>query len=181
MSDVDNLSDELSSLICRVKHLTDLEEIRTLQHAFWRACDGDFVAGPTHYPEVIADLCTPDASWRMNAVEAEGESLPALSVRGREEIIEWFRGAQRRQSFVLHFGGLPILSVEGDDAHGTWRVLTTMTVGGSAYWGAAGYETQYRRTRDGWRISDVLMTRAFRAPFESGWAKSRYTPDWENR
>jgi SnoaL-like domain len=165
-----------AELLARVQTLEDIEQIKVLQMRFWRACDGELLGGPTHPPEEIAELFTLDAVWDVTPVEADGVALPGSVAQGRDEIMRWFARSQIRQPFVFHLGGMPIIEVDGATAIATWRVVNASTVAGGAYWGAAHYDAEYRRTPAGWRISMIRMTRAFRTSFEDGWAARRFIP-----
>jgi len=169
------VEERLAELEAEVRRLRDIEEIKQLQARFWLACDGDVRYGPTHLPEAIVELFTEDGSWGPLQVAGDDDPDAMAFPRGRDELLEYFRGTQERVPFAMHFGAAPLIEVDGDDATGKWKLMGTMTTAAqNALLAAAIYHTTYRRTPDGWRIRSSRLVLGFNTPWEDGWAKTKY-------
>ena len=148
----------------RLQRLEDIEAIRTLKYRYCQACDDD------HNPQKLAPLFTPDAVWEASSMSrAEGrEAIAALlGALGKSGTI--------RNS--AHNAINPIIDVEGDQAKGEWRLImlyTGITATGELHYTRiiGWYREQYRRTEDGWQISDLYCQVEESAPYLLAHAES---------
>jgi len=148
------------SLDERVRRLEDLLEIQNLQALYARYADRGWVGAQTD-SEALANLFTENGVW----------SSPKVGTfEGRQAIREGLgRGTM---PFSLHLLLSPQISVEGDEATGTWRALFALTSPDkTALWGGGGYEVRYRRTAAGWRIRELRTQSAFMTPYGESWAE----------
>lgn len=110
----------------------------------------------------VAALFTEDGIW---------DGGGALGIcRGRDEIAH--RLASPTVQWAWHFFLKPRITVDGDEARGTWDVFSPCTLAdGSQRW-MAGVETDtYRRIGGRWLHASMKLETVMFAPYETGWAR----------
>jgi len=136
-----------------VMDLVALEEIRQVKYRYLRCVD-------LKLWDEMQDVFTADASADYGT-HAAGRDL---SLRGRDEIIGYFRENLGPEVITVHRCGQPEITVDGDTASGTWSFEDTVIAMKFRVLikGAAFYEDTYRRGDDGkWRISHIGYTRIY--------------------
>src|SRR5262249_39711444 len=95
----------------------------------------------------------------------------AGEARGHKEIVALFKTLPNQSDFVKHFVSNHIVTLTGDDeATGLAYVDARYAGQGQSYLIAGKYDERYRRTDDGWRISETILEVYFRATLQDGWA-----------
>ena len=135
--------------------LAVLEEIRQLKFRYLRCVDQKLW-------DEMADVFTENATVDYGT-RAYGKPL---KLDGRDEIIGFFRTALGPEIITVHAAGQPEITVDGDNASGTWRfedkvIATEHRV---LITGAAFYQDRYERGADGaWRIAHTGYVRTYEA------------------
>lgn len=149
----------LEELERRVQVLEDSEEIKKLKVRFAKYCDNNYDT------DKLGELFTEDAVWH-------GESSEEF--RGRKAIKEHFVEVSRNVIFSCHRIVAPDLTVEGDNAYGTWYGMATGILrNGQGFWSSCLYYDEYRRVDGKWLMSNVQVSLFYRSPYEGGWAKDK--------
>ena len=133
--------------------LAVLEDIRQLKYRYLRYVDQKLW-------DEMADVFTEDATVDYGT-RAYGKPL---KLAGRDEIIGFFRTALGPEIITVHAAGQPEITVDGDQASGTWRFEDTViaTEYRVVIKGAAFYEDRYERGADGrWRIAHTGYVRLY--------------------
>lgn len=132
-----------------VERLVAIEEIRALKYAYMRCLDQkDWAA--------MGELFAEDAVARYSG--------GAYTVEGRDRILEFLRTNMGADSFhSSHRVGHPEITVEGDEARGTWALDDTVVDPDMGYLlsGAAFYEDRYVRRDGRWLIAETGYRRTF--------------------
>lgn len=125
-----------------LQQLSDLEDIRTVKHRYFRGID-------TADQALLETLFTDDVS-----VEYRGGGYKVELV-GKAKMIDFLMNSFNATAVAMHHGHMPDISLIGDDtAEGIWyledifislerRDVTT---------GTAIYRDRYRRVGDAWKI-----------------------------
>ena len=152
---------EIKELRDRVRHLEDIEALRSLKAEYAAACDDNYD------PDRLAAMFVEDATW-----ESEGMGRHV----GREAIREFFRGISGHFVFALHYGLNPQIEVTGDTARARWYLFMPCTVGdtGKAMWRAGLDEEEYVRVEGRWMYKSKKSAPFFHTTFEEGWAKQPF-------
>ncbi len=132
-----------------------LEEIRQVKYRYLRCVD-------TKLWEEIGDTFTEDATVDYGTM-AYGKPL---KMRGRDEIVGFFRTNLGPDILTVHAAGQPEITVDGDTATGIWSFTDTViaTEYRVVITGAAFYHDRYERGADGrWRIAHTGYTRTYEA------------------
>jgi hypothetical protein len=145
-----------------VQWLKDLEEIKQLKYRYGRYCDGGWEHKGGSHMGPIADLFVEDGVW---------DARPDMPIaQGREAIAKLFVEF-RKIPFASHHMMNPIIEIDGDTAKGYWRLIGGGEMPGRA--GGAlflnGYEDEYVRTPQGWRIKYCYNVTGRVATLSSGW------------
>ena len=111
--------------------------------------------------EETAGLYTDDAY-----VEYEG----VVVARGRGEIGRAIPGLSRRLTFIKQFISNHMVEVNGDEASGVAYLDARYAHEGKSIMATARFTEKYRRTAEGWRISEMICRTYFNVPIEEGWA-----------
>jgi hypothetical protein len=126
-----------------LQQLSDLEEIRTLKHRYFRCIDTANIAE-------LAELFTPDVT-----IDYRGGHY-RVTLRGRENMLEFLANSFHSDAVAMHHGHMPEISLTGrDSADGTWYLedvfisLTDRT----RVVGSAIYKDRYVRLGDLWKIA----------------------------
>jgi ketosteroid isomerase-like protein len=145
----------------RLQALEDAEAIRNLKARYAALCDDRYDA------DGIAALFTEDAVW---------ESPGLGRFEGREAIRDFFRGAGGIFSFAIHYSLNGQIYVEGDTARAQWYLFMPCTVadGNRATWRAGIDHESYARVGRVWMFRHKRSEPLMNAPFEDGWAKTRF-------
>lgn len=154
-------SARLAELERRLQALEDAEAIRNLKARYAALCDAQYDA------DGIAALFTEDAVWES----------PALGrFDGREAIRGFFRGASGIFSFAIHYSLNGQIHVDGDTAQAQWYLFMPCTVaeGNRAMWRAGIDHERYVRVNGTWMFCHKRSEPLMNAPFEAGWAKTRF-------
>ncbi len=126
-----------------LQQLSDLEDIRTLKHRYFRGID-------TADLDLLSGLFTADL-----VVDYRGGTY-RVSLEGRDNMIEFLANSFHSSAVAMHHGHMPEITLTGDDtAEGIWYLEDifinldnrTHTVG------SAIYRDQYRREDGAWRIA----------------------------
>lgn len=135
-----------TELAARLARLEDLEAIRTLKHRYLQAADSK-------------DMETFRASFVEDAVCDYG---PLGRFEGREALVEMFASVALKKTddgayavWDMHHAGHPVITVDGDEATGTWslRFRQVDTVNRSETVSGIAYDDTYRRVDGEWRIA----------------------------
>ena len=133
--------------------LVELEKIRQVKYRYLRCVDLKLwdEIGEVFTEDATADYGTPSAGR-------------PLDLKCRDDIVGFLRESLGNGIITLHAAGQPEISIDGDEATGTWRFTDTViaTDFKVVISGAAFYEDTYRRGDDGeWRISHTGYVRIF--------------------
>ena len=146
---------ELAVLDARLRRLEDIEEIRGLRMKY-------------HYlinegrAEETEGLYTGDAY-----VEYEG----VVVARGHAEFSRAIPALSRRLTFVKQFPSNHMVEVHGDEATGVAYLDARYANEGQSIMACARFSEKYRRTAEGWRISEMICRTYFNVPVQQGWAQ----------
>jgi hypothetical protein len=148
--------DDLAERLCIIEAK---DEIRRLMAAYVNARD------LAHSP--VDDFFTEDAVW-----EGIGRLADVLGRHvGRAAIAE--RLAEPLPP-GLHLLVNESITVDGDDADGSWTYLQPLVVDGRAYWVAGRYHNDFRREDGNWRIRHLRAEEIFQAHYGRGWAQTEF-------
>ncbi len=142
-----------TSIEARLQRFEDTEEIRRLRQQFHRYVnDGE--------QSRLASLYTDDALVDFG---------PDLRAKGRSEIDALFARLAGNTSFIKQFSANHIVNVDGDSGSGNAYVDARYAANGQSIIACASYDDQYRRTRDGWKFSEMIVHIHFNVPIQEGW------------
>jgi len=134
-----------------LQQLSDLEEIRTLKHRYFRGID-------TADAKLLADLFTDDV-----VVDYRGGGY-RVSLSGRDNMLDFLANSFHSGAVAMHHGHMPDITLTGDDtAEGLWYLedifisleAKTHTIG------TAIYKDVYRRENGRWKIARTEYDRVF--------------------
>lgn len=154
----------LGELEARIGVLEDIEAIRQLKATYCYLCDG--LDDERNVTELLS-IFTDDARLDFGLTPSVYEGPASLS--------EFFRSVvPGAVSFCMHMVHNPIITVDGDQATGTWyyEVPATDTTSGTAQWMAGTYHEGYRREDGRWKIASIVTRWNYISPYQDGWAKS---------
>jgi ketosteroid isomerase-like protein len=143
---------QLRDLRSAVRLLEDIEEIRRLRMKY-------------HY---LINEGLLDRAAEIYAEDARVVWSSFGTAHGHDEIVALFKSLPA--DFVKHFVSNHIVDVAGDEATGVAYVDARYASDGESYFIAGKYDERYRRTEDGWRISETVLVTYFRATPQEGWA-----------
>jgi len=126
-----------------LQHLSDLEDIRTLKHRYFRAID-------TADAALLDGLFTEDVT-----VDYRGGTY-RVAFSGRGNMIEFLLNSFHSGAVAMHHGHMPEISLTGaDDAEGLWYLedIFISTEAGTYTAGSAIYKDLYRREHGRWKIA----------------------------
>jgi ketosteroid isomerase-like protein len=147
------MADELVRLRLRVQVLEDIEAIRMLRMKYHYIINEGLFSR-------AAEIYTEDAYVVWST---------AGTARGHEQIVALFETMPNQADFVKHFVSNPMVEVRGDEATGLAYVDARYAAGGESSMIAGKYEERYRRTEEGWRISETILDTYFKATLQEGW------------
>lgn len=150
----------MDSLEDKVRYLLDIEEIKQLIYRYCRHNDGGWPEQPLSHQGPAADLFAEDGVW---------DGSPVTVAEGREEIRKLFESFAALP-MAYHAVTNPIIEIDGDHATGHWhRVGGGIGAGGDSTFGIGGYEDEYVRTSEGWRIKRMRVIWGRRTIMPNGW------------
>lgn len=132
-----------------LQHLSDLEDIRTLKHRYFRGID-------TADMDLLASLFTEDV-----AVEYRGGSYK-VALSGRDDMIEFLANSFHSGTVAMHHGHMPEIRLTGDNsAEGIWYLedIFINLEEKTHTSGTAIYRDQYRREGGVWKIACTIYDR----------------------
>ncbi len=132
-----------------LQQLSDLEDIRTLKHRYFRGID-------TADAALLSGLFTDDVS-----VDYRGGNYRARFT-GRDNMLEFLANAFHSGALAMHHGHMPEIRLTGDStAEGIWYLedIFINTEAGTHTFGTAIYKDRYRRTGDSWKIAHTEYDR----------------------
>jgi ketosteroid isomerase-like protein len=141
----------------RLRRLEAKEAIRELRYKYAWAVDAGDV-------DRFLDLFTTEAEIRFPQ-----EAADRLPVSGRDELAEFVRTIDNTLRFSAHMLHNPTITVDGDEARGTWYVDVPEVTADGAVWVQGRYEDEYRRTEDGWKFTSIEISYNYRASPAEGW------------
>ncbi len=150
-----------NSLETTVARLAAIEDLKQLKARYCAYCDD-------HYnPDGIAAMFVDDGVW-------DGGKEFGRHV-GRAAIRAFFAGVSGQILFAAHLVMNPIITVDGDRAHGKWRLIMPCTVrnnenGPEARWLLSAYDDEYVRRDGAWFYSRLTVANQFYAAHTTGWA-----------
>ena len=151
----------LEDLERRVQVMEDIEAVKQVTFRYLNFCDDNY------NPDGIASCFSEDGVREDNNGRHEG----------REAVRALFARSSERTTFAVHMGLNPIITVNGDEAHGSWYTFLAMTVKrdgeDQAMWRAGRYENDYVRVNGQWLIKLMKSSETFFTPFDQGWVKLR--------
>jgi hypothetical protein len=153
----------VKSLEDQIRHVLDLEEIKKLKYLYCKYNDGGWVGQPVSHQGPSADLFTEDAVW---------DGRPLAYAEGREEIRKLF-ASFAALPMAYHAVTNPIIDIDGDTARAHWHLVgggVGLTNASSI--GLGGYEDEYVRTAEGWRIKSMRVIWGRRMITPDGWAEA---------
>ena len=134
-----------------LQQLSDLEDIRTLKHRYFRGID-------TADASLLGTLFTADVS-----VDYRGGNY-RVSLQGRDDMLEFLANSFHSGAIAMHHGHMPEITLTGaNSAEGLWYLedifinleQKTHTIG------SAIYRDHYRREGDRWLIARTEYDRVF--------------------
>lgn len=138
-----------------LQQLSDLEDIRTLKHRYFRGID-------TADAGLLADLFTDDVS-----VDYRGGTY-RVALGGKADMLEFLANSFHSGALAMHHGHMPEITLTGaDEAEGVWCLedifinleSRTHTIG------SAIYRDRYRREGGAWRIAHTEYDRVIELIF----------------
>jgi hypothetical protein len=134
-----------------LQQLSDLEDIRTLKHRYFRGID-------TADTALLDTLFTDDI-----AVDYRGGTY-RVQIRGRADMIEFLANSFHSGAVAMHHGHMPEITLTGaDSAEGLWYLedIFINLESGTHTIGSAIYRDQYRREAGQWKIARTEYDRVF--------------------
>lgn len=126
-----------------LQQLTDLEDIRTLKHRYFRGIDTADMA-------LLATLFTEDV-----AVEYRGGTYK-VALTGKDDMLEFLANAFHSGALAMHHGHMPEITLTGDNsALGVWYLedIFINLEQKTHTFGSAIYRDEYRREGGVWKLS----------------------------
>lgn len=153
----------MSDLEAKIQHLLDLEEIKKLKYLYCRYNDGGWAGQPLSHQGPSHELFTEDGVW---------DGSPIAKAEGRDEIRKLFDHFAQ-QPMAYHSVMNPIIEIEGDLARGHWHLIAAGRVpDDSSSLAMAGYEDEYVRTPQGWRIKSMRVIWGRGTTLPNGWIEA---------
>jgi ketosteroid isomerase-like protein len=142
------------SIEARLQRIEDLEDIRRLRMDYHRYVN-------TRTFKEAAILYTEDAFVDFGEAQA----------RGRAEIAALYDRYNDQLDTIKQYPANHIVDLDGDEATGNAYVDARYAYDGHSIIACAMYDEKYRRTPEGWRISEMIVTIHFARPVQQGWAE----------
>lgn len=132
-----------------LQQLSDLEEIRTLKHRYFRGID-------TADEALLSGLFTDDVT-----VAYRGGSY-LVRLQGREQMLDFLMSSFNSDAVAMHHGHMPEISLSGaDSAEGVWYLedVFISLERNDVTTGSAIYRDRYRRVDGEWKIAQTEYDR----------------------
>ncbi|AMO63525.1 bile acid 7-alpha dehydratase [Mycolicibacterium phlei] len=131
----------------------DIDEIKRVKYRYLRALD-------TKHWEDFAATLTEDVVGKYG--ESIGEQHHFTN---REDLVAFMRNSLGPEIITEHRVTHPEITVDGDEATGTWYLQDRVIAPDFNFMliGAGFYHDRYRRTPDGWKISETGYDRTYDA------------------
>lgn len=131
----------------------DLEDIKRVKYQYLRTLD-------TKKWDEYAVTMTADVTGDYGSSRGE-----ELHFSDRDSLVAYMRKSLPSTVITEHHVGHPEISIDGDEATGTWYLQDRVIVPEFDFMliGAAFYRDHYRRTADGWKISSTGYDRTYEA------------------
>ncbi len=153
----------MSELEDKIRYLIDLEEIKRLKYLYCRYNDGGWQGQPISHQGPSHELFTEDGVW---------DGSPIVKAVGRAEIRKVFDHFAE-QPMAYHAVMNPIIEIEGDFARAHWHLIGAGRLpDDSSTFAMAGYEDEYVRTPEGWRIKLMRVIWGRRTDLAEGWTEA---------
>lgn len=134
-----------------LQQLSDLEDIRTLKHRYFRGIDTADMA-------LLEPLFTSDVS-----VDYRGGNY-RVRLSGRDDMLDFLANSFHSGAVAMHHGHMPEITLTGEDtAEGIWYLedIFINLESRSHTIGSAIYRDQYVREDGAWRIARTEYDRVF--------------------
>lgn len=151
------MSVNLSLLDARIRALEDIEAIRHLRMTYHHYTNEGMY-------DRVGDLYTEDAYVDFNLL---------ATARGRENIRALILKLNGSVTFIKQFITNHMVTLNGDTASGVSYLDARYVQDGNAVIAAVRYSDKYRRTADGWKMSEMLVKIYFCVPISVGWAEEK--------
>ncbi len=138
----------------RKQRLEDIDAIRRLRMEYHRYVN-------TRHMAEAAILYTEDA-WV--------DFGPNEQARGRAEIEALYTKYNGQLDIIKQFPANHMFDVDGDEASGEAYADARYGYDGHSVMACASYDEKYRRTAEGWKISEMVVKIHFAVPVQQGWA-----------
>jgi hypothetical protein len=131
----------------------DIDDIKTVKYRYLRTLD-------TKNWDEFADTLTEDVIGHYG--ESVGEEHHFTN---RDELVEFMRSSLGPEILTEHRVTHPEITVTGDEATATWYLQDRVIAAAFNFMliGAGFYHDRYRRTADGWKISETGYDRTYDA------------------
>jgi hypothetical protein len=144
-----------------LQQLSDLEEIRTLKHRYFRAMD---MADAS----VLETLFTDDID-----VDYRGGDY-RVRLQGKANLLEFLANSFHTNAIAMHHGHMPDITLTGpDEAVGLWYLedIFIDVARKSRTIGSAVYTDLYRRVNCAWKLAKTEYDRVFElvGPLDPNW------------
>lgn len=140
----------------------DIEAIARVKYRYLRALD-------TKDWATFADTLAEDVT---------GDYGERLHFKNRTELVEFMRSSLGPGLMTEHHVTHPEINVDGDEATATWYLQDRVIAAEFNFMliGAAFYRDTFRRTPDGWKISETGYDRTYEATMSLEGLNFRLTP-----
>ena len=132
-----------------LQQLSDLEDIRTLKHRYFRGIDTADMA-------LLKDLFTDDVT-----VDYRGGTY-RVKLSGKADMLEFLANSFHSDAMAMHHGHMPDITLRGDDrAEGLWYLedIFIDVAARTETAGSAIYRDTYVRDGDRWKIATTEYDR----------------------
>lgn len=138
----------------RVQRLEDLEDIRRLR---------------MEYHHCVNDNRFPDAA-RIFTDDAFVEYQGVGSAKGQDDVKVLFESLGNAVTIIKQFVSNHMVEIDGDEATGIAYLDARYAQDGKSLIAAVRFDDRYRRTSEGWQISEMIASVHFSVPVQEGWA-----------
>jgi ketosteroid isomerase-like protein len=151
------MATDLASLEARIRRLEDIEAIRRLR---------------LDYHACVNRHAMPDAT-PLYTDDAFIDFGPTAQARGPAEIRALYERLNANVDMIKQFAANHEIDVAGDEATGHAWVDARYGQGDVSIIACASYADRYRRTPEGWKFSEMVVTIHFGVPVQQGWAGAK--------
>lgn len=126
-----------------LQQLSDIEDIRTLKHRYFRGID-------------TADMALLDGLFTQDIIVDYRGGNYRVSLQGHTDMLEFLANSFHSGALAMHHGHMPEITLNGpDSAEGIWYLedIFINLESRSHTFGSAIYRDQYRRENGVWKIS----------------------------